>query len=65
MLVEVTPFEHHVLAHDQSMGSHFFQAGKDAVHVLVGVHEGDHYRQLAAGVDQVANPIAISSFLSQ
>src|ERR1700693_1600720 len=61
MSVQIALFEHDILAHDQSMRRHFFQRRQDAVHVIVSVHKGDDYGQLAASLDHVGGLDAMTS----
>ena len=42
--VQISLLDHDVLAHDQPMRRHFFQRGKQAVHVLIGVDENNGNR---------------------
>src|SRR5579863_695800 len=57
--VEASLFQDHIFTNNQTMSSHFLQRGKNAVHVLVRIHEDDDYRKLSPGIDQVAglNPV--------
>lgn len=46
-------FDDYILAHDEPVGSHFAEPGQDAVDMLIGINEGDHYGKLASGFDEV------------
>src|SRR5438067_7114371 len=61
-LVQAALLDDHILAHDEAVRSHLAQLGKNALHVLIGIHEDDHQRQPAAGIHQTGglDPTAAS-----
>src|SRR5579863_7617721 len=52
--VKVSLLQNYVLAHDQTVLSHFFQRGQDAAHMLVSIDEDNYHWEFSSGVDQMA-----------
>ncbi len=60
-LIQIPLFQNHVFADDQAVRGHLFQRRQHAADVLVGIHKNDDYRELAAGIDQVAGFDALAA----